>query len=189
LLEYLPEFCQLYPEITLNIEYSENTTGITEKYGDIHFAYPIHQGVTDEMRYRYLFKVKHMLSAAPSYLKKHRSIKTTKDLLAHQYINLDLRDPLDAFSLANGKTIAMPKPYLVMNNFNALLQACVNGMGLLLTADKFAQPYLDSGKLVSVLPKLNYRQLDIYIFYRAMKYELPKVRAFVDFYSAKLKNI
>lgn len=185
LLEHLPEFSQRFEKIDLNIEFQENTTGNQIEYGDIHFAYPIHGGITDDMRSRYLFTLKHMLCASPAYLENNSPISKAKDLMRHKIMNLDLRS-FDHFSLSNNKKINLPKPHLVMNNFQALMQACVAGMGLMLTADRYAQPYLDSGELVRVLPDLAYRDFDIYLFYRAMKYELPKVRAFVDFYSEKL---
>ena len=185
LLEHLPEFSARYPKINLNIEFQENTTGRQIEFGDIHFAYATHEGVTDDMRSRYLFTLRHMLCASPEYLEKNSPIKTAKDLMQHKIVNLDLRAQ-DHFRLSSNKKINLPTPYLVMNSFEALMQSCIDGMGVMLTVDRYTQPYLESGALVPVLPALAYRELDIYLFYRAMKYELPKVRAFVDFYSEKI---
>lgn len=188
LLAHLPEFCAHYPHIELNIEFVENTQGIQFQQGDIHFAYSQHAGVTDDMRARKLFDLKHVLCATPGYLEKHPPIHSTADLRDHQFLNLNVRKPIDGITLRTGKVIPIAPPYLILNSFDALLKCCLAGMGVLLTADIHAGPYLKSGQLQAILPDLDYRIFDIYIFYRAMQYELPKVRAFVDFYCEKLTH-
>jgi DNA-binding transcriptional LysR family regulator len=182
LMTHLAKFNELYPDIKLNIEFSENTTGLDQAYGDIHFAYGEHPGVTDDMRYQKLFSVRHKLVAAPCYLQQHEAINSASDLHGHCFMNLNLRKPLDSFTLASGELVLTPKPNIIMNNFSSLTQACVEGMGITLSADLFVDELIEKGQLVPVLPDLDYRSLEVFLFYRATKYELPKVKVFVDFY-------
>lgn len=186
LLKYLPQFIEKYPLIDLVIEFSEDTRTKKFENWDIHFAFADDVGFTDNMRYRKLFTVSQLLCASPNYLKKYKKISTIDDLIDHKFITLNLRKPNNEIKLVKNKIVKTPTPSIIMNNFSALTEACVSGMGILLIGDYIAKPYLESGKLVKVLPDLSYKKFDIYLFYRAMKYELPKVKAFVDFYSNKI---
>ena len=75
-----------------------------------------------------------------------------------------------------------------MNHFEALNQACCEGIGLFLTADTLVSAELKSKKLIHILPDIHFATYEIYMFYRPYDFELPKIRAFVEFYLAKLSH-
>jgi DNA-binding transcriptional LysR family regulator len=91
--------------------------------------------------------------------------------------------------LADGTYINISQPALIINEFNALNQACKDGHGIFLTADILVQKELESGELIQVLPDLAFKNYKIYLFYQSYDYELPKVRAFLDFYYNKSVTI
>lgn len=181
LLQRLAAFKQAYPKIELEIIFSENIVPDKKFNADILFGFGHHPGITDEWRYHLLFKVKHVLVAAPSYLKR-KPVNTTADLLHADMLNLNLRQPANAIKTQKGpiKT-AMPK--LIMSDFAALNQACVEGMGVFLSADVLVNDLVKQGKLVTLLPKLAYHQFEIFMFYRPMQYEQTKVQAAIGFFS------
>ena len=69
-----------------------------------------------------------------------------------------------------------------MDNFDALNQACINGIGVFLTGDVLVKQELEKQHLIHLLPQLQFTNHEIYLFYRNYSYELPKIRAFVDYY-------
>ena len=98
------------------------------------------------------------------------------------FISHSLRKPATQLRLADGNTITCPAPLLFMDNFDALNQACINGLGVFLTGDVLVKQELEKQNLIHLLPQLQFTNHEIYLFYRNYSYELPKIRAFVDYY-------
>ena len=140
------------------------------------------------MRCKKIFSLQHVLVAAPDYLKKYGKVESVEDLQKHKFINLNLRQPIDEIKQVKGKNIKTPYPYIIANNYEILNQLCVNGAGILLSSDFKSKKLIERGDLIQLLPNLDYLSFEICIFYRAMKYELPKVRVFIDFFSRKTRE-
>jgi DNA-binding transcriptional LysR family regulator len=135
-----------------------------------------------------MFETKNILCASPDYIKTHGKPKHASDLLHATFISHTLRKDNFNLPLANGKRLPCAKPVLYMNHFEALNQACCDGIGLFLTADTLVTTELKSKKLIQLLPDIHFATYDIYMFYRPYDFELPKIRAFVEFYLAKLRH-
>ena len=187
LMDHINEFTKLYPEITLHIRFSEVVDSSDNLNADIYFAFAAHHGQHNDMRCKKLFTINHLLCASPQYLQEHGPIHTIEDLSSQQFINFEVRKPIDEIRQANSKAIKTPHPYIIMNRYDELNQLCLDGCGLFLSTNYHAKSHLEAGELVAVLPDLDYCPMDICIFYRMMKYELPKVRAFIDFFAEKTK--
>lgn len=85
--------------------------------------------------------------------------------------------------MANGDYLPCSEPVLFMDDFNALNQICKSGIGLFLTGDKLVKKELKENTLIQVLPDIEFKKYEIFIFYQPYGYEIPKIRAFLDFYS------
>jgi DNA-binding transcriptional LysR family regulator len=74
---------------------------------------------------------------------------------------------------------------LTINSSQALRQAAVQGMGIVMLPDALVQPDLHSGNLVALLTDYQLPSRPMHVLYGQDRYRLPKLRAFVDFVMEK----
>jgi DNA-binding transcriptional LysR family regulator len=182
ILKNLTHFRETYPDIELELIFAEDNVAFYNKKVDVMVGFPEIVPFTNDLKYRKIHTVSNILCASPNYIKRYGMPLKETDLLNKPLISHTLRKPNHALPLANGKYIEISTPVLLMNQFDALNQACLDGHGAFLTADILVEKYLKSGELINILPQIKFCSYEIYIFYQSYDYELPKVRAFVDFY-------
>ena len=123
--------------------------------------------------------------AAPAYLARHGVPQQPLDLeRGHRMLNF--------FSARTGRQfghqvrrgdeqVEVSGQYqLALNESNAHVSALVAGLGIAQAARFNAQPYLDSGDLVQVLPDWQGPSLPVHVVYPPNRHLSAKVRAFVD---------
>ncbi|MDI9818474.1 MULTISPECIES: LysR family transcriptional regulator [unclassified Legionella] len=183
ILNRLPEFIAKYPLIECEFLFSEQDNDLTRKDIDIMVGFPEIPPTTDQFKYRRMKPVNNILCAAPNLIEKYGIPLHASDLMGFPFISHSLRKPATELPLMDGTCLPCPKPILFMNNFNALNQACLNGLGLFLTADRLVENELNNKKLIQILPDIKFRQYEIYTFYKPYTAELPKIKVFLDFYA------
>lgn len=188
ILKHLNQFTEIYPHIRLNIIFSEEDSALSHKDIDVIVGFPPIYPHTEQLKYRLMYQTKNILCASPSYIKRHGEPKQPRDLLNAKLISHTMREDNFDLRLANGNSLPSAKPIVVMNNYEALNQACCDGVGLFLTADTLVEAELKSKKLVQILPDIPFAVYDIFMFYRPYHFELPKIRAFVEFYMHQLES-
>lgn len=166
LTHVLQSFLSQFPSVNLHIDYSESAYDMRELRYDMMIGFPSIDGVVDDFHYKKLTTVKNYLVAAPSLLKQYGPLTHASDIKKFPMLTHRLRLPGTKINLANGKTIACNKPIMVLNDFQALHEASVNGLGLFLSADVIADDAIAARQLVACLPELNYRHYQLYLFYR-----------------------
>lgn len=181
-LEKLPEFIKKYPLIRCEFIFSEQNKDLSRHDIDIMVGFPEIPPFTDKLKYRRMSPVQNILCASPSLIKDHGPPLHPTDLMHYPFISHSLRKPATLLPLANGEHIACSDPILFMDDFNALNQACKDGIGAFLTGDVLVQKELREKTLVQLLPQIEFKRYEIYIFYQSYGYEVPKIRAFLDFY-------
>lgn len=186
ILKHLSEFTLRYPQITLEISFTEEGAALSDKTMDVMVGFPQITPYTEHLKYRKMYDTQQILCASKAYIKRHGEPKQPSDLLNAKIISHTLRSDNYELKLANGKRLPCAKPFLMMNNYEALNQACCDGLGLYLTADTMVQTELETKKLVKILPDVQFSTYEIFMFYRPYHFELPKIRAFVEFYMGKL---
>jgi DNA-binding transcriptional LysR family regulator len=80
------------------------------------------------------------------------------------------------------------RPRLAANNGEALLQAAAQGLGITRPPDFMAQPYLDNGSVVAVLPKFEPEPLGIYAVLPSNRYIPHRVSVLIDFLAHALRS-
>ena len=96
-----------------------------------------------------------------------------------------IRDRQWQFTGPQGPVTVKVRPRLWTNNGDTCVAAALRGTGIQLQPTFLIARELASGRLVEVLPKYRSIELGIYAVYPTRKFVLPKVRAMVDFLSAK----
>jgi DNA-binding transcriptional LysR family regulator len=67
-----------------------------------------------------------------------------------------------------------------VNDGNALLAAGLAGLGVMHTLGVFARPYIDTGKLVRLLPQWSAEPIAISVVYSPNRHLSTRVRVFID---------
>lgn len=99
--------------------------------------------------------VRFVVVGAPSYFANHPIPQKPQDLLSHQCINLRLPTHggfyVWEFEKDSREIKARVDGQVVFNSTMQIVKAAVSGYGLAHIPEDLAQPYIDEGKLVSVL--------------------------------------
>lgn len=193
LLPLLDEFSQLYPEIILDVSLSDELSKLSRDDVDI----AIRGGYAPNER---VLAIKLMSNhfipvAAPSYLANMG--RPTSVLQLPQHKGLYYRTP-------NGPTAWLCKldgqwqdvsaPQVGVSNSNKwLAKKALGGEGIMMAPWWVLTPYIESGELqeLSFETPLRISQNDdlaIYLLYQKHRYQVPKVKAAVDFLVDKIQG-
>ena len=183
LLPVLPEFQARYPEVELDLDFNDHLVDVVEAGLDV----VIRSGDLADSRLvaRRLGPFRFILAASPAYLAARGVPRTPADLARHTSLRYRF--------LSSGKLEewvlpglpAMPIA-LVCNNMEAMLGAAVAGMGLAYMPDFLARDALAHGELQQVLAEQLTHSGQFSALWPSSRQLSPKVRAFVDFASARL---
>jgi DNA-binding transcriptional LysR family regulator len=194
LIPLLPEFFKRYPDIQLELELSEDSTSLIAKRFDVG----IRVGVLNDAAFvaRPLGPLNLLLCASPAYLKANGVPKAIDDLSKHALLQLQITGqeqatPVFAQTLKgaeNRMQMLQFAPRFVCNDFNSLLRACTDGLGIAQLPMPLALAALKSGQLKTFLPEIVPQGWQLFIHYPSRKQVPARVRAFVDFCLEHLGN-
>jgi DNA-binding transcriptional LysR family regulator len=119
--------------------------------------------------------------ASPGYLKRYGTPRSLADLERHHLVHYvgTLGQKLYGWEYCErGEWKELPmRGRVTVNNAEALLAACVAGLGLIQSP---RNEHLKTGQLVEVLPKLRARPMPVSILYPHRRQLSRRVRAFMD---------
>jgi DNA-binding transcriptional LysR family regulator len=93
--------------------------------------------------------------------------------------------PAWEFEKAGEAVRVTPSGPLVSNSITLLMRSALDGLGFLLVFDAYAEPYLQSGELVEVLPDWSENFPGPFLYYPSRRTLPSPLRAFVDFVQAR----
>jgi LysR family transcriptional activator of dmlA len=129
-----------------------------------------------------------ILCAAPAYLARHGTPKNLQDLAGHQCLPIKERDhPFGVWRLRgrNGDETVKVSGALSTNHGEIALRWALDGAGIVLRSRWDAQPYLDSGQLVVVLPEYT-QEANVWAVYPQRLAGSAKLRVCVEFLDEQL---
>lgn len=182
-----PDFMALYPDIRLDIVYSDTFVDLVEERIDV--AVRIGRLEDGAMRARLLAPNNRRLLASPDYLRRVGQPRVPADLERHQLLHFSpLRDGA-VWELQNssGKRVRVPvSPWMRANDAIALQEAALSGLGIALLADFITAPAIRSGRLTPVLEDWSVPDTGIYALYSGGT--IPaKTRLFIDFLVTRMR--
>lgn len=182
----LPRFYARYPGITLELDLSDETTGLIAQRFDVG----IRVGQLNDASFvaRPLGPLRLPMVASPAYLAAHGQPLTLEALPQHVLLQQVIPGREQRFWLAKEvdasgarmRILQLPAR-LAVNDQQALLQACLDGVGIAQLPLPLVLSALRSGALQVVLPQHAPDGLQIYLYYPSRKQLPARVRAFVDF--------
>ncbi|MEO9655507.1 LysR family transcriptional regulator [Marinomonas sp.] len=183
LVPALKGFLQQYPDLSVDLRLSDAIVDMVE--GGFDVAIRNAELKDSSLIARKLTVDKRIVCAAPSYLEEHGEPQTPEELSTHQCLNLMHFDTW-RFKQPQGELAIKTKGNLQTDNGEAMRDACVLGLGLAINSTWSAYQHLQSGELVQVLKDFPLaRQTAIWAVYPSSRLLAPKVRVFIDYFSAQ----
>ena len=181
-----PEFLALHPRVSLDVQLADRVIDLLDEGLDL--AVRIARLPDSSLVSRRLASTRLVLCASPEYLQRRGTPQHPHELADHEVVGYRLFATGDQwqFTGPEGPVSVKVRPRLWTNNGDTCVAACVRGAGIELQPTFLIEAELASGSLVEVLPQYRALELGIYAVYPSRKFVLPKVRALLDFLSARL---
>lgn len=186
LCDWFNEFLKLYPNISVEIQLSDDSVDIIEAGVDVAFR----AGVLGDSSLvaRRLMESKLVLCASPDYLINSAAITSIDNIKQHRAIFVGNSGQNARWQLESdkGKVMVPIKATVVANSMEFAINTCLAGNGIALLPDVMIHEHLESNKLQVVLGEYSAGSGGIYIVYPSRTHLSITVRTFVDFITAKV---
>lgn len=182
----ISRFVLQYPEVEVQLQLSVNPPPLTDDAFDvcIRFGEPPDTRVVA----RHIAPNRRLLCASPAYLAKRGTPKVPNDLAQHNCIGIRQgEEAYGVWRLSSGRgrneapEAVKVRGNLTTNDGEIAVNWALDGHGILMRAEWDIARYLQSGRLVQVLPQYCTPDADIHAVYPQRHQRAARVRAFVDF--------
>ncbi|PYE44067.1 DNA-binding transcriptional LysR family regulator [Rhizobium sp. PP-F2F-G20b] len=188
LLPVLSEFLLLYPEIELDLDFTDRIVDLIDEGVDV----AIRSGQLPDSRImvRMLRPFRMLLCASPAYLEKRGTPACPRDLSTH--VGIGFRYPnsgkIQDWPLMRpaGEPDVRIRHVLTCNNMEALRGAVLRGLGIGCMPDFLAAASLRNGELTPLLLDHLDAPGQFNLIWPSSRHLSPKVRVIVDFISKRL---
>ena len=191
LTQPIAAFAKQYPDVVMDVSFDDRYVDVIAEGYDVVVRIGALQD--SSLVARKLANCPVLLCASPEYLTQQKAIQSPDDLPDHKSIVYSKHDNRSDWQYIDqkGKTHkAQLNRNFIANNAEAMLEACLQGLGIALLPVFIAAPYLQSGKLVHVLNDFETSpKLAIYAIYPQNRYLSTKVRLFIDWMIESSKKL
>jgi DNA-binding transcriptional LysR family regulator len=175
-------FLDRFPEIDIDMAMNDRVVSLIEEGFDV--AVRIGRLEDSTLIARHLAPARRVVCASPAYLQQRGTPRTPDDLADHcclSYSNLATADEWQ-FCTSDGRRWPVEvRGRFRVNNGDALREAALAGVGLVMLPTFIIGRDLQAGTLVAVLGEFVPQTIAIHAVYPHNRHLSPKVRAFVDF--------
>ncbi|QEI06770.1 LysR family transcriptional regulator [Pigmentiphaga aceris] len=188
MLPVLADFMRAYPEIELDLDFSDRLVDVIEE----GFDAVVRTGTPNDSRLtaRSLGGFRSMLVASPDYLAQRGMPLTPADLTQHTCLHyrFPATGKLETWALqqAPGAPELHIPISMICNNIETRVCFALRGLGIAYLPDFSIREQLANGTLQSILVDHVQRSGVFHVLWPASKHPSPKVRAFVDFLCARV---
>jgi DNA-binding transcriptional LysR family regulator len=185
----LNEFAGLYPDIELDVSFSDRVVNVVDEGFDL--AVRVGRPGDSSLIIRRLCAVRIVVVGAPSYLEQHDAPTSPSDLAQHAcIIDTNFREPNRwPFKGGTGDVeMASVKGRIRYSNAEACVQAAELGLGLACVPAFVAGGALRSGGLIRLLSSFEPDPYDVHVLYPHSRHLAAKVRLLVDFLSERYRH-
>ena len=175
---YLGQFMTTYPNIQLNIEFSDRRVDVVAEGYDL----VLRIGALEDSSIvaKRIARSELVLLASPEYLAKHGTPENLAQLAEHTCLIYENHQQWQ-FTDGDQKVKIKPNAHVISNNGYALLQMTKAGQGIVNLPLFLAKEEISAGKLVEILPQYKQHSIDISILYPHRRYLSPKVKVLIKF--------
>ncbi|MQB56066.1 LysR family transcriptional regulator [Rahnella sp. RcJ3] len=191
LMPYLIEFQMQFPQIELELDFSDRLVNIIDE----GFDAAIRIGMINDSRLtiRPLRGYQHLLVATPGYLEQRGLPIHPEELKTHACLRyrFPTSGKLDLWPLhVNKHPLSFELPQsCVANAIDPLHTMTEAGLGIALLPDFIVEGAITTGRLVSVLQDFIIDYRDVCVLWPSSRQPLPKIKSFVDFIVTRVGSV
>lgn len=188
LLPLIPDFVALYPEIELDLDFTDRIVDLIDEGIDV----AIRSGDLADSRLmsRSIRPFQMALCAAPAYLERFGTPQHPRELGSHLAIRFRFPNSGKVqdwpFSSLDHRDEPKPRTIITCNNMEALRGATMSGLGIGCMPDFLARSPIANGQMVPILADYLDGPARFHLVWPSNRHLSPKVRVFVDFASERL---
>ncbi|MCE2593347.1 LysR family transcriptional regulator [Motilimonas cestriensis] len=178
----LPTFLAMYPEVELDILLTNKKVDLLAS--GIDLAIRIGHLADSSLVAQKINQLPLMLCAAPEYLAKINPPKAVADLATLDCLIDSNHSQPHRWTLTDrdGKTESVNvKGRMTINSSSSIASLAIAGASIAMLPTFLAEPAINQGRLVRVLPEYNASTYGLYAVYPHRQFLSPKVRCFIDF--------
>ncbi|MER9975461.1 LysR family transcriptional regulator [Mesorhizobium sp. M0085] len=178
----LPQFLAEFPDVRIEAEFSNRFVDLVAENFDV----AVRLGALEDSRLvaRKVATRRRLLSAAPSYLARRGTPTAPEALLEHSCLGFSGFQTFPAWEMtdSSGRRISIEvSGPLVTDDAEVLVEAAVQGVGLMMSTDWLVGRELADGRLVPVLEDWTLADEGaVYVVMPSAKGQAAKTRAFAD---------
>lgn len=188
LLPVISEFSAAYPEIELELDINDRFVDIVDE----GFDAVIRSGEPRDsrLRHRRLGGFFWRLVASPDYVARRGAPQAIPDLVAHRCLRHRLPETgrLMPWPVEPHMEVAAVPASVVATMMEPLIELAMRGHGIACVPDFAVRLHIAQGSLVELLSGNFNQGGSLSLLWPATRHPLPKVRAFVNFVSARLTS-
>ena len=184
-------FLDLYPAVSVRLLLLDRPVNLIDEGVDVALRVG-HLPDTSLIAVRLGGDVRRVVVASPRYLADHPRIREPADLAKHQIVAF-ANFGLDSWSFTPAEGSSVPRtaqfaPRLVVNTVRAAAASAMAGRGLTRLYSYHVAEYVKDGRLKIVLADAEHPPLPVHLLAPPGRMSVPKVRAFVDFATPRLRS-
>jgi len=185
----LPAFLARHPELSVDLVLNDRLVDVIDEGFDL--AIRITRLRDSSLIARRLAGFRRVVCAAPAYWKRRGRPAHPEDLAGHDcLIYTYLANPGEwPFDGPDGRLTLQVTGRLFANNGDALRQAALEGLGVMMIPAFIVGDDLAAGRLEAVLEDWEEHDLGIWAVYPHSRHLSAKVRAFVDFLAERFRDV
>ncbi len=189
LADLLPELAKLYPKIQIALVATSRYVDLVQD--GIDLAIRAHSDSLPDSGYiqHRLGYAPNYLVASPSYLATHGNPDCPEDINSHFGIVPENTGTEIRWSLRDGcgnVKFVQPMPKLFTDDPFMIVNAALAGMAIANIPHGLAQPHIESGRLIRLLPSWEVEGASTTLLMPHRRGQLPSVRAVVDFLAERM---
>ena len=190
LVQVLPEFMSLYPEVEIQLTVTNRPVNLIEEGIDI--ALRVRKNIEDSsLIARPISQAPQTLYVAPDLINQN-SITEPEDLLRFEHLSMYYTNGRYGYELihASGqqKNIRI-KPRLITDDMIVLREAAIKKLGIVALPNYLCNDAVNRGELVPILTDWHLPIGIMHMTYSHRRGILPAVRVFIDFLAEKLPHL
>lgn len=177
----MPEFCQRYPDLQLELSFSDRTIDLVEE--GIDMAVRITSELKTSLAARKLAPTSMVCCASPEYLALHGTPQHPDDLRQHNCLTYSYAPSANLWTFTrDGKTHSVPVTGTLRANSGEMSRIAVtSGLGITTLPGFMICDELRSGSLISLLPDYPLPDLTVYAVYLPAARRAVRIKVMVEY--------
>lgn len=186
LAEAVAAYVQRYPGVTVDMLLLDRAVNLVEERIDL--AIRISKELDPNLIARKLTVCRSMVCAAPDYLREHGTPTQAEQLALHNCLTHSYYGSVWLLERDGMPVNIAVKGNISANDATSLVQAALAGAGVTMLPTYLAAPFIQSGRLIALLPEYHPQEFGIFGVYASRKHMPATLRTMLDFLAERFTD-